>query len=46
MTLHKKLCKSAKMMQERMKMYYNKKKSERPDLKKNKVWLLLKNFKN
>ena len=32
-TLHKKLCKSVKLMQERMKMYYNKKRSEGPDLK-------------
>jgi len=45
--LHKELCKSAKMVQKRMKMYYNKKKSKRPDLKeKDKVWLLHKNFKN
>jgi len=34
MILHKELCKSAKMVQERMKMYYNKKRSEGPDLKK------------
>jgi len=33
MTLHKELCKSAKIVQERMKMYYNKKRSEGPDLK-------------
>jgi len=47
MTLHKKLCESVKMVQERMKMYYNKKRSEGPDLKKrDKVWLLHKNFKN
>jgi len=47
MTLHKELCESAKMVQKRMKMYYNKKRSEGPDLKKgNKVWLLHKNFKN
>ena len=47
MTLHKKLCESVKMVQERMKMYYNKKRSEGPDLKKgNKMWLLHKNFKN
>jgi len=32
--LHKELYKSAKMVQERMKMYYNKKRSEGPDLKK------------
>ena len=35
------------MVQERMKMYYNKKRSEGPDLKeKDKMWLLYKNFKN
>ena len=34
MTLHKKLCKSAKMVQEKMKLYYNRKRSEGPDLKK------------
>ena len=46
-TLYKKLCKSAKIVQERIKIYYNKKKSEGPDLKKrNKVWLLHKNFKS
>jgi len=32
--LHKKLCESVKMVQEKMKMYYNKKRSEGPDLKK------------
>ena len=38
MILHKELYKSAKMVQERMKMYYNKKRSEGPDLKEgNKV---------
>ena len=37
-TLHKELCKSAKLVQERMKKYYNKKSSEGPDFKKrNKV---------
>ena len=47
MTLHKKLCKLAKLIQKKLKLYYNKKKSERPDFKKgNKVWLLYKNFKN
>jgi len=47
MVLYKELCESAKMVQERMKLYYNKKKSEGPDLKKgDKVWLLHKNFKN
>jgi len=45
--LHKKLYKSTKMVQKRMKMYYNKKRSEGPDFKKgDKVWLLHKNFKN
>ena len=47
MTLHKKLCKLAKLVQKRMKKYYNRKKSERPDLKEgDKIWLLYKNFKN
>ena len=46
-TLHKELCKSIKLVQEKMKLYYNKKRSERLDLKKrDKVWLLHKNFKN
>jgi len=45
--LHKKLCESAKMVQEKIKLYYNKKRSEGPDLKKgDKVWLLHKNFKS
>src|SRR6266705_2854984 len=36
-----------KLVQERMKKYYNKKKSEGQDLKEgDKVWLLYKNFKN
>jgi len=34
MILHKELYESAKMVQKRMKMYYNKKRSEGPDLKK------------
>ena len=34
MTLHKKLYKAAKLVQERIKLYYNKKRSEGPDLKK------------
>jgi len=34
MTLHKELCKSAKIVQKRIKLYYNKKRSEGPDLKK------------
>ena len=47
MILHKNLCKLTKLVQEKMKKYYNKKRSEGPDLKKgNKVWLLHKNFKN
>jgi len=32
--LHKELCESAEMVQRRIKMYYNKKRSEGPDLKK------------
>jgi len=36
--LYKELCESAKMVQKRIKLYYNKKRSEGPDLKKeNKV---------
>jgi len=47
MILHKELCESAKMVQERMKLYYNKKRSKGPDLKKeDKMWLLHKNFKS
>ena len=34
MVLHKELYESVKMIQERMKMYYNRKRSEGPDLKK------------
>ena len=46
-TLHKELCKSAVLVQKKIKLYYNKKRSEGPDLKKgDKVWLLHKNFKN
>jgi len=33
-TLHKELYKLARMVQEKMKLYYNKKRSEGPDLKK------------
>jgi len=45
--LHKELCESAKMVQKRIKRYYNKKRSKGPDLKKgDKVWLLYKNFKS
>jgi len=47
MLLHKELYKSVKIVQKRMKIYYDKKKSEGPDFKKrNKMWLLYKNFKN
>jgi len=46
-TLHKELCESAKMVQKRMKLYYNKKRSKGPDFKEgDKVWLLYKNFKS
>ena len=34
MTLHKELYKSVVLMQKKMKLYYNKKKSEGPDFKK------------
>jgi len=34
MTLHKELCESVKIIQEKIKLYYNKKRSEGPDLKK------------
>jgi len=45
--LHKELCKLIKIVQERIKLYYNKKRSEGPDLKEgDKVWLLHKNFKS
>ena len=33
MILHKELCESAKLVQERIKKYYNKKRSKGPDLK-------------
>ena len=47
MILHKELYKSAVLVQKRIKMYYNKKRSKGPDLKKeDNVWLLHKNFKN
>ena len=47
MTLHKKLYKLAKLVQKRIKMYYNRKRSKGPDFKKgDKVWLLHKNFKS
>jgi len=38
---------TAKLVQERIKRYYNAKRSKGPDLKEgNKVWLLYKNFKS
>jgi len=38
MTLHKELCKSAKIVQKKLKLYYNRKRSKGLDLKKeNKV---------
>ena len=44
--LHKNLYKTAKLVQERIRKYYNLKKSKGPDLKEgDKVWLLYKNFK-
>jgi len=44
--LHKNLYKTAKLVQECMRKYYNLKKSKGPDLKEgDKVWLLYKNFK-
>ena len=47
MTLHKELCKLADLVQERIKLYYNKKRSKGPDFKKrDKMQLLHKNFKN
>jgi len=46
MNLYKDLYKTVKLVQKRMRKYYNLKKSEGPDLKEgNKVWLLYKNFK-
>jgi len=44
--LYKNLYKIAKLVQERIRRYYNFKKSKGPDLKEgDKVWLLYKNFK-
>jgi len=44
--LYKSLYKTAKLVQECIRKYYNLKKSKRLDLKKgDKVWLLYKNFK-
>jgi len=46
MNVHKNLYKTVKLVQKRIKKYYNLKKSKGPDLKKgDKVWLLYKNFK-
>jgi len=46
MNLYKNLYKIVKLVQERMRKYYNLKKSEGLDLKeRDKVWLLYKNFK-
>jgi len=46
MNLHKNLYKIAKLVQERMRKYYNLKKFKGLDLKEgDKVWLLYKNFK-
>jgi len=47
MNLHKNLTETAKVVQQRMKKYYDAKRSEGPDLKEgDKVWLLHKNFKS
>jgi transposase InsO family protein len=47
MNLHDHLKSTAKLVQERMKRYYNARRSEGPDLKEgDKVWLLHKNFKS
>jgi len=45
--LHKNIYKTVKLVQERMRKYYNLKKSKGLDLKEgDKVWLLYKNFKS
>ena len=45
MDIYKGLCKTAKIIQERMKKYYNLKRSEGPDLEKgSKAWLIYKNL--
>jgi len=47
MNLYTDLKEIAKLVQERMKRYYNARRSEGPDLKEgDKVWLLYKNFKS
>ena len=45
--LYKNLTETAKVVQQRIKKYYNAKRSKGPDLKEgDKVWLLYKNFKS
>ena len=45
--MHKNIYKTVKLVQERMRKYYNLKKSKGLDLKEgDKVWLLYKNFKS
>jgi len=47
MNLYKNLIETAKVVQQRIKKYYNAKRSKGPDLKEgDKVWLLHKNFKS
>jgi len=47
MNLYIDLKETAKLVQERIKRYYNTKRSKGPDLKEgDKVWLLYKNFKS
>jgi len=47
MNLYIDLIETAKLVQQRIKRYYNTKKSKGPDLKEgDKVWLLHKNFKS
>jgi len=47
MNLYTDLKETAKLVQERIKRYYNTKRSKGPDLKEgDKVWLLYKNFKS
>jgi len=47
MNLYINLKETAKLVQERIKRYYNTKRSKGPDLKEgDKVWLLYKNFKS
>jgi len=47
MNLYADLIETAKLVQQRIKRYYNTKRSKGPDLKEgDKVWLLYKNFKS